>query len=348
MRQGLVRSGTFAAAVLAAAVGGATPAAAAEVKKFALLAPAQPTDFGWNQQGVAAARAAAAKLGVQVEIAAGLGYGDNRPVMRELIANGANLLICHASGYNTVCPEIAEATKVPVAIVANPRGAKPGLVADYTVSGHEGAYMAGWLAAKASRTGTLGLVLAGEPPPWNAQSAGFAQGAKAARPDIKLRYAVVGPAAYSDAAGANRVTASVIAAGADIVFGQGNGSTLGMIQAVETGKAVDGGKVWFIDVVGDKRSIAKNNLLTSVLWDLTPIYSQIILDLKSGEFGKKNYAIGLADGSVQLLDAGNADPALWKETAALKDKIVSGAIKVERVFAADQVRAMMTQVDAPK
>ena len=37
---------------------------------------------------------------------------------------------------------------MPVAIVDTPDALKPGLVADYTLSGHEGAYLAGRLAAK--------------------------------------------------------------------------------------------------------------------------------------------------------------------------------------------------------
>jgi len=232
-----------------------------------------------------------------------------------------------------------------VIVVDNPGAMKKGLVADYTVSGQEGAYLAGILAGKMTRTGTLGIVVSGEPPSWNAQSAGFAQGAKAANPGVKLRYAVIGPAAYGDVAGGKRVTESVIAAGADIVFGQGNGSSFGMIQAVETTKAVDGGKVWFIDVIGDKRSLDKGNLLSSVLWDLTPTYVEIINDLKNGSFGTKSYAIGLKDGSVQLLDTGHAEPAAWKAAMAAKAKILSGALKVVPIYDAAKVRALMTEID---
>ena len=336
------------AAVAAVALGMAPPAVAGKITKMAVLAPEKGTDFGWNQQGVEAAKKAGAALGIEVAVADGLGYGDVRPVMRELIADGAQLLIAHASGYNTAGPEIAAETGTPVLVVDNPGAVKKGLVADYTVSGHEGAYLAGFLAAKMTRTGTLGIVVSGEPPAWNAQSAGFAQGAKAARPDIKLRYAVIGPAAYGDVAGGKRVTASVIAAGADIVFGQGNGSSFGMIQAVETTKAVDGGKVWFIDVIGDKRSLDKGNLLSSVLWDLTPTFTAAIRDLEGGTFGTHSYAIGLADGSVQLLDTGHADPAAWKATMAVRDKILSGAIRVAQIFDAAKVRAMMTELDINK
>ena len=51
-----------------------------------------------------------------------------------------------------------------------------------------------------------------------------------------------------------------------------------MIQAVETTKATNGGKVWFIDVIGDKSSIDKGHLLSSVLWNMVPVYSAMVED----------------------------------------------------------------------
>jgi simple sugar transport system substrate-binding protein len=319
---------------------------AAEIKSIAILTPEQGTDFGWNQQGVAAAKAAGEKTGVHVTVAEGLGYGDVRATMRELVADGASLLIAHASGYNTSAPEIAAETGVPVAIVDRPDLLKPGLIADYTLSGHEGAYLAGRLAAKMTRTGTVGIVVSGEPPSWNSQSAAFAQGVKAEKPAVKIRYAVIGPAAYSDAAGGKRVTESVIAAGADIIFGQGNGSSFGMIQAVETSKATDGGKVYFIDVIGDKSSIDKGNLLSSVVWNITPVYAAMIVDLKTGSFGTKHYAIGLADDSVQLLKTKAIPDDVWAQITALRGDIVSGKLKIEPVWDAAAVRALMSDVSA--
>ena len=236
----------------------------------------------------------------KVIVAQGLGYGDVRPTMRELATDGASLLIAHASGYNTAAPEIGAEMKVPVAIVDTPNALKAGMVADYTLSGHTGAYLAGRLAGKMTRTKTVGIVVSGEPPSWNSQSAAFAQGVKAENPDVKVRYAVIGPAAYSDAAGGKRVTESVIAAGADIIFGQGNGSSFGMLQAVETTKAADGGKVMFIDVIGDKTPIDKGHLLSSVVWNITPVYVAMINDLKADTFGTKSYSISLNDDSIKL------------------------------------------------
>ncbi|TIU70072.1 MAG: BMP family ABC transporter substrate-binding protein, partial [Mesorhizobium sp.] len=97
-------------------------ALAGEVKSIAILTPEEGTDYGWNQQGIDAAKAAGKAAGVEVVVAQGLGYGDVRPTLRELASDGASLLIAHASGYNTSAPEIAKELKVPVAIVDTPNG----------------------------------------------------------------------------------------------------------------------------------------------------------------------------------------------------------------------------------
>jgi len=331
-------------ALLAAVSAGAQ---AGDVKKIAVLVPEQGTDYGWNQQGVDAARAVAEKFGLEFLPAEGLGYGDVRPTLRELADEGASLMIAHASGYNTAAPEIAQETGVPVAVVDKPDGLVAGLIADYTLSGHDGAYLAGILAAKMSRTGTVGIVVSGEPPSWNSQSAGFAMGVKSAGTGTKILYAVIGPAAYADAAGGRRVTESVISAGADVVFGQGNGSSFGMIQAVETTKAIDGGKAWFIDVIGDKTGLDKGHLLSSVLWDMVPVYSAMVEDLKSGAFGTVGYKIGLVDDSVRLLKTKHIPSDTWGELMEVRQQIIDGSVTVAEVYDAQDVRALMTSVEVP-
>mgnify|MGYP000877725893 CR=1 FL=1 len=338
----------YAAAVAAACLllAGAQTPRAAEVKSLAIMLPEQANDFGWNQQGMAAARAVAEKDGLEFMPAEGLGYGDPRPTLRELAADRASLIIAHASGYNTAAPEIAAETGTPVAIVDRPNDLKPGLVADYTLYAHEGAYLAGVLAALTTHTGTVGIVTSGEPPSWNAQSAGFAQGVHATDPDVKIVYAVIGPAAYADAAGGRRVAASVIAAGADVIFGQGDGSSFGMLEAVETSKAVDGGEVWFIDVIGDKTPIDKGHLLSSVLWNLEPVYAAMVDDLKAGTFGTRHYAITLADDSVKLLQTKHIPAAVWDKVMAVRQRIVDGAIDVKLITDAQGVRPLMSRVAA--
>ncbi len=342
----MIKLKALGALTLGALIGLAATAQAEEIKSIAIMVPEQGTDFGWNQQGVDAARIVAEKFGLEFLPAEGLGYGDVRQTLRELAEEGAGLIIAHAGGYNAAAQEIAAETGTPVAIVDRPDDMKAGLVADYTLSGREGAYLAGRLAVKMSKTGTIGIVVSGEPPSWNSQSAAFAMGAKATNPDIGIVYAVIGPAAYADAAGGRRVTESVISAGADVIFGQGNGSSFGMIQAVETTKAVNGEKAWFIDVIGDKSELDKGNLLSSVLWDMVPVFSAMVEDIKADTFGTRGYQISLADDSVRLLKTPHIPDDIWDDLMQLRGDIIAGTVTVDEINDAQQVRALMSSVEA--
>jgi simple sugar transport system substrate-binding protein len=325
----------------------ARAAAAADVQALAIMLPEEPTDFGWNQQAFDAAKTVAAKYHLKFMPASGLGYGDVHAELRELADDGASLIIAHASGYNTAAPEIGAEKHVPVAIVDRPKDSRPGAVADYTLSGREGAYLAGLLAAKTTKTRTVAIVVAAESPPWNSQSAAFAQGVRATDPAVKVLYAVIGPAAYADVAGGRRVTESAIAAGADVIFGQGDRASFGMMQAVDTKASITGGKVWFIDQLGDKSSLDKGQLLTAVVWNLVPVYSAMIEDLKSGKFGTHPYAIQLSDDSVKLLHTAYIPDAVWADIMTGRSQIVAGKLKIDPVWDAASVRALMTSVTAP-
>ena len=125
----------------------------------------------------------------------------------------------------------------------------------------------------------------------------------------------------------------MIAAGADIIFGQGDGASFGMMQAVETSKATDGGKVWFIDVIGDKTPIDKGNLFSSVVWDIEPVYTAMIEDSEGRQVRRPtSYSISLADNSVHLLKTKHIPDDVWAELQAIREDIIDGKIKVEPVF----------------
>ena len=104
--------------------------------------------------------------------------------------------------------------------------------------------------------------------------------------------------------------------------------------------------VWFIDVIGDKSSIDKGHLLSSVLWNMVPVYSGMIEDLKADKFGTHNYKITLADDSVSLLKTKHIPDDVWASLQDLRQQIIDGKIKVPEITDAQAVRAMMTSVSA--
>ena len=207
-------------------------AAQGKVGSVAIVAPASRTNQGWDQQGVDNLVQVGDQLGVSVAVADNAGYDDITPILLDLAADGAQLIVCHASGYQTVCPEFAASEEVPVVVIENPGAVAAGLVSDIETQAQDAAYLAGVMAGNETRTGTVAIVVTGQPPTWNYMTVGFAEGLKAARPDAKLVYTSVGEGSYDDAAGAKQVTDTVLAANADIVFGMGDGAAFGMIQSI--------------------------------------------------------------------------------------------------------------------
>ncbi len=314
------------AAVLLVAAAYAATTKVEKVKRVAIATPEKANDYGWNQQGVQSAKAAAAAEGATLTVSDGIGYDKTEAVLRQLATRGADFIITQASGYNTVAPRIAQQYNVPVITYDNPKGLKKGLVADIETSSQQGAYLAGVLAGKWTKTGKLGIVISAADTNWFKQSGGFAAGARSVNPNVKFVFAQIGQAGYADAAGGKRVTQSVIAGGADIVFGMGDGASFGMFQAVETAKV--GHKVWFIDVIGNKTRLDKKHVyLSSVIWDFTTIFKRAITDINAGRYGTHNYDLNASNG-ISLLKTSYIPASVWVLVQKAQRGIVSGSITV--------------------
>lgn len=347
LRVGMIAAALLLQAGIAAPIAAqdSTPAAGTEVAQVAVVTPGSRTNQGWDQQAADAIDAVAAEAGIESVVAENAGYDDITPILRDLEAGGAGLIICHASGYQTVCPEFAAETGVPVAVIENPGAVAGGTVADIETQAQEVAYLAGVLAGNVTTTGTVGVVVSGEPPTWNYMTVGFAEGLKAANPDAKMLYSVIGEAAYDDAAGAKRVTEQQLAADADVIFGMGDGASFGMIQAIEEHNAADGAnKAWFIDVIGDKKAEHGDVLLSSVLFDYSGIYKQMIDDLKAGTFGSV-YTMDVENGGVRLLDLPDEIAQEAKDAVAEAEKsIVDGSITVSAISDAEEMKARIAEL----
>ncbi len=325
--------------------GPSTTAGSGEIPaKIAIIAPEKANDFGWNQQGVESAQAIAAEIGAELEIADGAGYGDIAPVYRQLVDGGAEWVILWASGYNTVGPQLAEETGTKTVVIgAFENGLAPGLSADFETDAQDGAYLAGMVAALMSKTGTIGIVVSADDENWNKMAGGFIVGARAARPDIDIKLAQSGQAAYADAPAGKRVTDSVIAAGADIIFGMGDGSTFGMIQAVENAEPPAGAeKVWFIDVIGDKTSIDdKGVLLTSVVWDYVPVFRRALAQMEEGTYGSEVLSLGLEESGIRLLPSDDIPAEVWAAVEKARESIQAGSIEVPVIVRQSELEALL-------
>lgn len=323
----------------------AAPAAAQDdaIEKVGYVSPEAAADFGWNEQGAAGAQAAAESVGAEIIVADDSGYGDVEPILNSLADDGVDFIVAQASGYNTTAPIFAQDSGIPVVVYDNPDALTEGLVASAGTAGEQGGYLAGVLAGSQTQTGTVGIVLsAATDLNWLRQAGGFVAGARAANPDVQFRKAVIDEFGYADSEGGNQVTTQIIAAGADIVFGMGNGSSFGMLQAVESNVPEGADQAWFIDVIGDKTSIDDQGvLLSSVLWDFSGMLEEAAAQVNDGTFGTENFVLDISNGGLDLLITDHITAETMEAIEAAKAGITSGEIEVPVAITPDELDAII-------
>jgi simple sugar transport system substrate-binding protein len=73
----------------------------------------------------------------------------------------------------------------------------------------------------------------------------------------------------------------------------------------------------------------------------------MVEDMKTDKFGTHSYSIKLADDSVQLLHTKHIPDDVWTNLSAVRQQIVDGSLKIEPIWDASKVRALMTSVNDP-
>ena len=297
---------------------------ATEVTQFALVAPENESDFGYNQAGIDAANGAADELGIEVTIVPDAGYDNIETVLNQVADGGAQFIVAHASGYNVGAARAASAKKVPIMIQdAGSDENVPGLIAASKPEGQEGGYLAGVAAAMSTTSKKVGIVVSADNANWFAMSSGFIEGVYSVDPSIQVLYTSVGPAAYADAAGGKVATEQVIASGADVVFGMGDGATHGYLQAIDAAEGVK----YIADIgdVGPGLSDA-SKLLTSVRWNYEPGYVEAIKDIEAGTFGTKTYELTVANGGMYLQETDSMTAEITAAVEEASKGIADGSI----------------------
>ena len=314
--------------------------ASSKVKTIAIATPAKTNDYGWKSQGVAAAKDAASSVGATVNVSSNIGYDKTPTVLRQIALNKPQLIIAHASGFDTAAQRIGQQYKIPTVTYDIPTMKSPGAVSNITTESQQGAYLAGILAAHQSKTGKVGVIISASDSNWFKMAGGYEAGVHSVKPKMPISFAEISSAGYDDSAGGKRVATSMIADGADVILTMGDGASFGYLQAIETAKP--GHKVWMIGDIGDMGPIDKNGVfLSSVLWNFAGAYKQFIKEIDNGTFGQQGYDLTLANGGVSLLKTKYIPASVWSEIQAAQKKIVSGQIQVPNYSKIGQVKAAL-------
>lgn len=313
----------------------------AKVTKIAIALPAKASDYGWNQQGLNAARTVATSSGAQLTVLSDIGYDNTQSQLSQLARQNAQFIIAHASGYDTAAKQVAMQYHVPIMTYDVATELVPGLVSNITTSAEQGGYLAGILAARTTKTMTVGIVISASDTNWYKMSGGFAAGVHSVNPKVKIRFAEIGPAAYDDSAGGKRVAQTLMSAGADVIFGMGDDASFGYLQAISNANV--GHKVWYIGDIGDMGPIdTKHVLLSSELWNFQGAFTQAVKDIKAGTYGHHGYNLDLANGGISLLKTTFIPAGVWTEIQSAQQKIIAGQLTVPLTATLAKVKALVS------
>jgi len=310
-----------------------------EISKIAFVAPENETDLGWNQVGLANSKAAADKLGLEYVAVPDAGWDNTETVLSQVIDDdGAQFVIAHASGYGVAAQSVSGQTKVP--ILAQDSGLEPvkGELAEALVEAQQGGYLAGIAAAMSTQSKTVAVVISADDVNWLNMAAGFAEGVYSVDPAITVLFGQISASGYADSAGGKSAVETVIAGGADVVFGMGDGATLGYIQAINAHPGVK-----YIADIGDVTAALDDPgvLLTSVIWDYTPTYEQAIKDVEAGTFGTENYTLTVGNKGLYLQDSPNLTTEIKDAVQTATDAIDAGTITPAGAENSAEVKAII-------
>ena len=208
-------------------------------------------------------------------------------------------------------------------------------VASLIFKEHEGSYLVGILAAKASRTGIIGFLGGMDIGLIHRFAKGYAEGAKSVNPNIRVIENYVG---YTDGAWNNpgkgkELSLAQIGKGADVIFTAAGNSGLGAFDAVEQQGKQNGRATHFVIGVDSNQNMVKPGfVLTSMVKRVDNAVYDIVNDVVNHRFSPGLHVFGLdKDGVGYAMDGNNQElvsPEAIQAAEAAKQKIIAGEIKV--------------------
>src|SRR5687767_14483275 len=208
-------------------------------------------------------------------------------------------------------------------------------VASLVFKEHEGSYLVGILAAKASRTGTIGFLGGMDIGLIHRFAKGYEEGAQSVNPNIRVIENFVGntDSAWNNPGRGKELSLAQIGKGADVIFTAAGNSGLGAFDAVEQQGIQNGRATHFVIGVDSNQNMVKPGfVLTSMVKRVDNAVYDIVNDVVNRRFSPGLHVFGLdKDGVGYAMDEHNKDlvsPEAIQEAETAKKKIIAGEIKV--------------------
>ncbi|MGC8666561.1 MAG: BMP family lipoprotein [Chthonomonadales bacterium] len=251
-------------------------------------------DKSFNALAWEGLKRAQSELGVEAKYLESREIGDYKTNLSTLADQGSTLVFAVGYMMEDALKEIAPSyPNTKFAIIDGSAPNAPNCVS-LKFREEEGSFLAGYLAGRMTKTGTIGFVGGIEGPLIKKFEVGYYAGARTARPDIHVLIKYVG--SWTDVPKGKELAILEFQQGADIVFAAAGKSGLGVLDA-----ANDRGSGYYaIGVDADQDYIHPGRILTSMMKGVDVAVYQTVKDLKEGKWQPGEHVFGVKEGGVHL------------------------------------------------
>lgn len=273
-----------------AACSASDPEAAASFR-VALLTPGPISDQAWNAGAYAGLLRIRDSLGARISNVQVKTPSDFEENFRQYGASGYSLVIGHGFEFQDAAARVAPDHPKTVYVTTGGATVRAN-VAALSFAFEEPSFLAGMIAAAASKSGVVACIGGTELPPVKSSFAAFTAGVHAIRPATRVIVTYLGT--WDDLSAGKEQALALIQRRVDVIFQNADAAGLGVFQAAKerAGTLVIGSN-------SNQNSIAPAVTLGSVVIDLPHAFLLVATEVKSGSFAPRVLRLATRDNVVR-------------------------------------------------
>jgi len=287
--------------------------------KVALLLPGPISDNGWNASAYQGLKDAEAKLGVEGSYVENVAQSDQLSKFRSYAQQGYDVVMGHGFEFGDAAQTVAkEFPKIKFIVTSSDITAEPNLGSLNVVSQQAG-FLGGAVAALLTKSGKVADVGGMEIPPIQTFLKGFKQGVKYVNSKTGKNVQALGAltGSFDDVAKNKEMAKTFINQGADVILGDADQASAGIIQAAQQSK------VLALGVGGNQTDLAPDTVVASTLRSMPVAIEFLIKTIKEGQWKPAYYPVGINENACRIEWNPKLQDKLSEQDRKLVDQIIA-------------------------
>lgn len=290
--------------------------------KVALLLPGPINDNGWSALAYSSLKKVEA-MGLETAYRENVSQSDMVEAFRAYATQGYAIIFAHGFQFGDAAKEVAKQfPQIKFVVTSSTISQEPNLASIY-VPGAQAGFVAGVVAGAVTKSGKVAYIGGMDIPAIKEPALGFESGVKYVNPKAEVNISFIGT--WEDVAKGKEMALALINKGYDVVLGNANQATLGVLQA-----AVEKNVLAVGYVTDQSRSYPNTVVASSFLY--YPL-EMVVKEVQKNNFKAQNYRASINEGGTGIIWNDKMKSSLTPETlkkieTAIED-LKSGKIKID-------------------